>query len=82
MTERDNKRLRAFACSALTAARRARKRALRLVGVVRELVGDDAYERYLAHWYRQHADESLPLDRKAFFKMEQERKWNGIRRCC
>jgi len=23
-----------------------------------------------------------PLDRKAFFKQQQERKWNGIKRCC
>jgi uncharacterized short protein YbdD (DUF466 family) len=49
---------------------------------LRTLSGDDAYERYLAHWSTQHADEGAPLDRKTFFKAEQERKWNGIRRCC
>ena len=49
---------------------------------LRALSGDDAYERYLAHWHTQHTDEGAPLDRKAFFKAEQERKWNGIKRCC
>jgi uncharacterized short protein YbdD (DUF466 family) len=49
---------------------------------LRALSGDDAYERYLAHWRVQHADEGMPLDRKAFFRDEQERKWNGIKRCC
>jgi uncharacterized short protein YbdD (DUF466 family) len=49
---------------------------------LRALSGDDAYERYLAHWSTQHSDEGTPLDRKAFFRAEQERKWNGIKRCC
>lgn len=51
--------------------------------VVRRLSGDDAYERYLAHWRAHHAnDGGEPLSRQAFFKAEQERKWNGVRRCC
>jgi uncharacterized short protein YbdD (DUF466 family) len=49
---------------------------------LRTVSGDDAYERYLAHWRAQHAGEGEPLDRRAFFKAEQERKWNGIKRCC
>ena len=53
-----------------------------LIKTVRRLSGDDAYERYLAHRQARHADEGAPLDRKTFFKTEQERKWNGIRRCC
>ncbi|MDZ7868743.1 MAG: CstA-like transporter-associated (seleno)protein [Rheinheimera sp.] len=28
-----------------------------------------------------HPDET-PLDRHSFFQREQERKWNGIKRCC
>ena len=48
---------------------------------IRRLAGDDAYERYLAHHAESHSGE-LPLSRREFFKMEQERKWNGIRRCC
>jgi Uncharacterized small protein len=50
---------------------------------LRKITGDDAYERYLAHWRTHHADDgSTPLDRKAFYKAEQMRKWNGMRRCC
>jgi uncharacterized short protein YbdD (DUF466 family) len=49
--------------------------------LVRRLSGDDAYERYLAHHADAHAGEA-PLSRKEFFKREQERQWNGVRRCC
>ncbi|RVU40235.1 YbdD/YjiX family protein [Rheinheimera riviphila] len=49
--------------------------------LLRQLSGDDAYERYLRHQLSQHPDEP-PLDRKSFFKREQERKWHGIKRCC
>ena len=55
---------------------------MRLWNLVRRLSGDDAYDRYLAHWRTYHACEGQPLSRQAFFKAEQERKWNGIRRCC
>ena len=53
-----------------------------LINAVRRMSGDDAYERYLAHWQARHSTEGTPLDPKAFFKSEQERKWNGVRRCC
>ena len=49
--------------------------------VLRELTGDDAYERYLTHHAAAHPDE-VPLDRAAFFRAEQQRKWDGVRRCC
>jgi uncharacterized short protein YbdD (DUF466 family) len=50
---------------------------------IRSLSGEDAYERYLVHWQEHHRqDASPPLDRKAFFEQQQERKWNGIKRCC
>lgn len=49
--------------------------------IVRQLSGDDAYERYLVHHEQAHHDE-IPLSRAEFFKQEQERKWNGVRRCC
>jgi uncharacterized short protein YbdD (DUF466 family) len=55
----------------------------RLWALVREVTGDDAYERYLAHWRAQHAaDGTAPLDRAAFCREEQRRKWEGVRRCC
>jgi uncharacterized short protein YbdD (DUF466 family) len=50
---------------------------------LRAATGDDAYERYVAHWRDHHrGDASAPLDRRAFFSEEQRRKWNGVRRCC
>jgi uncharacterized short protein YbdD (DUF466 family) len=50
---------------------------------LRTLTGDDAYERYLEHWRRCHtARDGAPLDRAAFFRSEQQRKWDGVRRCC
>lgn len=51
--------------------------------LLRELSGDDAYERYLAHWRERHRDDGeLPLDRAEYFRAEQRRKWDGVRRCC
>jgi uncharacterized short protein YbdD (DUF466 family) len=57
--------------------------ARRCWALVRALSGDDAYERYLEHWRAQHREDTTPpLDRAAFFKEEQRRKWEGVRRCC
>ena len=44
--------------------------------VLRSLSGDDAYERYLEH-ARAHHGESSPLDRRAFYLREQERRFSG-----
>lgn len=49
--------------------------------LLRQLSGDDAYERYLRHQALAHPGEER-LDRKSFFQCEQERKWNGVKRCC
>lgn len=50
---------------------------------IRSMTGEDAYDRYLTHWRDRHGEEDLPpLDRKAFYKQQQEHKWNGIKRCC
>lgn len=55
----------------------------RIWAAIREVTGDDAYERYLAHWRAHHArDVREPLDRAAFCREEQRRKWEGVRRCC
>jgi uncharacterized short protein YbdD (DUF466 family) len=48
---------------------------------MREVTGDDAYERYLERHRRTHPDVT-PLTEKEFFASEQERKWDGINRCC
>jgi len=61
------------------------KRASTLWQNIRQLSGDDAYERYLKH-YVEHcvAQENLepPLSREAYFKQWQDSKWKGMRRCC
>ena len=59
---------------------------------IRELSGDDAYERYLmrlAEHRKMHAHENYhlqhdeqALSREAFFKQWQDAKWKGIKRCC
>ena len=53
----------------------------RLWNFVRTLSMDDAYERYLAHHRQAHAH-APPLDRRAFYLREQQRKWSGVARCC
>jgi uncharacterized short protein YbdD (DUF466 family) len=48
---------------------------------LRRATGDDAYERYLIHHLQHHGAET-PMDRAEFFRSEQKRKWEGVRRCC
>lgn len=52
---------------------------------LRQLSGDDAYERYLQHYAEHHqtiADAEPPLSKDAFFKAWQDKKWTGVKRCC
>ena len=58
---------------------------------LRQLSGEDAYERYLvsfAEHQKMHVAENCdlahcqPLSRKAFFRQWQDSKWTGIKRCC
>ena len=49
--------------------------------VLRELVGDDAYERYCAHRKHHHANEPQ-LTRRDYYIVSQQKKWTGINRCC
>lgn len=54
-----------------------------IIRFIRTLSGDDAYERYLVHWQKHHAEqEGEPKSREEFFKAELDRKWNGVKRCC
>lgn len=48
---------------------------------LRELTGDDAYERYVQH-HQQHHDDQVLLNRQQFYLTEQQRKWSGVKRCC
>ncbi len=53
--------------------------------MIRQLSGDDAYERYLKHhavFHENSLDVKPALSRKAFFKLWQESQWKGINRCC
>ena len=55
----------------------------RIWALIRQATGDDAYERYLAHWRAHHSTAGgAPLDRASFCREEQRRKWEGVRRCC
>jgi uncharacterized short protein YbdD (DUF466 family) len=52
---------------------------------IRELSGDDAYERYLEHYTEHHVqalDAEPLLSREDFFKQWQDDKWKGVKRCC
>lgn len=50
---------------------------------LRTLSGDDAYERYVEHFRREHGEDAgAPLDRATFFREEERRKWHGVKRCC
>jgi uncharacterized short protein YbdD (DUF466 family) len=49
--------------------------------MLRELSGDDGYERYLAHHAASHPGTS-PQTRSEWFANLQQRKWSGINRCC
>ena len=48
---------------------------------LREVTGDDAYERYLAHHTQSHPDQP-PLTREQYFRQRQDEKWSKINRCC
>ena len=43
--------------------------------------GDFAYDEYLAHHKKHHA-ESATLDKKQFLKNRQKEKFEKINRCC
>ena len=45
------------------------------------LNGSAAYERYCIHHRTHHGNTPL-LSRADFYRQEQQRRWNGVRRCC
>ncbi len=48
---------------------------------IQELTGENAYEKYLEHQVKHHPGQAV-LSKKEFFKLETERRWDGVRRCC
>ncbi len=63
---------------------------------LRQVTGDDAYERYRAYHESSYGDSSHgasahqhgspcdagPLSRQQFFKLRQDDKWSRVSRCC
>jgi uncharacterized short protein YbdD (DUF466 family) len=49
--------------------------------LARELSGDDAYERYVAHVARAHPDQQ-PMTRAEHYRLVQDEKWSRLSRCC
>jgi len=48
---------------------------------LRQVSGDDAYDRYLAHMSRAHPGKPV-MSRGAYFRARQEHRWSRISRCC
>ena len=48
---------------------------------LRQVSGDDAYERYLAHHRQAHPGE-VPMTQEQYFKKRQDEKWSKVSRCC
>ena len=48
---------------------------------VRQVSGDDAYERYREHMLEAHADQPA-MTRSQHYKARTEQKWNRVTRCC
>jgi uncharacterized short protein YbdD (DUF466 family) len=48
---------------------------------LRQVSGDDAYERYLAHHRQTHPGE-VPMTREQHFTKRQDEKWEKVSRCC
>jgi len=48
---------------------------------IRQLSGDDGYERYLERHAAAHPG-TPALPRRAWFALQQQQKWSGIKRCC
>jgi uncharacterized short protein YbdD (DUF466 family) len=48
---------------------------------LREVTGDDAYERYVAHLKTAHAGQQC-LTQGQFFAKRQDDKWSKVSRCC
>lgn len=47
----------------------------------RAILGDDAYERYVRHLSLRHPG-GEPLTRAAFQRVELDRRWSQVNRCC
>ena len=51
------------------------------LNLLRGVTGDDAYDKYLAHHERTHADQA-PMSAGEFFQAQLDQKWNCVSGCC
>ncbi len=62
---------------------RAGRLSRRIWDWLRAVMGDDAYDVYLAHRHRRHAEDGgEPLSRREFHRKREDERWNGVNRCC
>jgi len=48
---------------------------------IRQVTGDDAYERYREHLQRAHPGQTA-MTRGEYYRSRTEQKWTRITRCC
>ncbi|MEY4763284.1 MAG: hypothetical protein RLZZ200_3141 [Pseudomonadota bacterium] len=51
------------------------------LSLLRGVTGDDAYEKYLAHYERTKPPHP-PLSAEEFFRAQIDQKWNCVSGCC
>ncbi|WP_226345284.1 YbdD/YjiX family protein [Agilicoccus flavus] len=61
---------------------RARRVASSLRWYVRGVVGEDAYDRYVAHLRATHPDAPIPTEREFWREKYAEQERNPKTRCC
>jgi uncharacterized short protein YbdD (DUF466 family) len=49
--------------------------------LLRQVSGDDAYERYREHMLQAHPGSAV-MSRSAYYRFRMEQKWNRLTRCC
>lgn len=65
-----------------TMLRGARTAASNVRWYVRGVVGEDAYERYVAHLRREHPDAPVPTERQFWRDTYDDMERNPKTRCC
>ena len=51
------------------------------LNLLRGVTGDDAYDKYLAHYERTKPDHP-PMTAGEFFQAQLDQKWNCVSGCC
>ena len=48
---------------------------------IRQVTGDDAYERYREHMLQAHPGQPV-MTVSEYYRLRTEQKWNRVTRCC